>query len=477
MKNLRATLHMISEKVLAFFGSKTFFYIIIGWFAFQLIFMGLSTTKGIAPDEGTHIRTIALYAGDGFDPFIQYQPPEAYQLGGVTRSPSYFYHYVMSFPYRVLPASMPTEDKMIFLRMINLVFALAGVLILSRALALVSKQRITQNLTLFMLTNTLMFVFLSSSINYDNMVFMLVSACFYYLLKLYKKLTLPDIVKLGIVMLMLSVVKFTFLPLGLIMLLSVVIMQRKNVLSYLKQLPSEVRKQNKYFIILAVIFAIFFGFFIERYGVNYARYGTYKPQCDKVMAYENCLSSGLFVRNLAFRDNPVTSNIPDANFSLRWAERMKEGVYGILGHKFADETLVIKLGSIAVAALFVVAIIRKFTLKETVINMLLLIALIYTAVLLWHNYTLFTKSGRFGLALQGRYVFPVLPLYYLAGTYYLHKWLHKEKIAYAITTVAIVVIFFLGSLPAYIVSTNRLWHTNAMQGINSSLKKVLILKF
>src|SRR5687768_3417552 len=99
----KSKIQQAAVAVLRFLGSKEFRYIIYAWFVVQVVFIALSTARGIAPDEGTHLRTIALYAQDGIDPFIQHQPPEAYQLGAVSRSPSYLYHYLMSFPYRLLP--------------------------------------------------------------------------------------------------------------------------------------------------------------------------------------------------------------------------------------------------------------------------------------------------------------------------------------------------------------------------------------
>lgn len=461
----------VANWLLVFIGSKKFRYIIIAWFVLQVGFMAMTTAKGIAPDEGTHMRTVMLYANDGFDPFIQNQPPDAYQLGAVTRSPSYMYHYLMSFPYRMLPNSWAPDSQLVALRLVNVIFSVLGVIVFSRVLGLLTKKGTVQNLTLFMLTNTLMFTFLASSLNYDNLIFLMSSVSLLYFVKLLGRFKLLDLIKLGAAIMFAILVKFTFLPLGALFVGLLLFRYRSELKSVWKQGVADVRKPKKPLIVFSILFVVLFGLFMERYAVNHVRYGSFKPQCDRVVSYEQCLSSGLFVRNLEFRDNPIVDRTPDPGFVGKWALRMKEGVYGILGHKFADETLLIKYGSALVLLVMLIAFIRTVGGKQDrILYYLLFIVTIYVVSLIINNHNLYQKSGRFGLALQGRYIFPVIGIIYFIGNYYVEKMLRKSEFAYVGFAIIAMGIFFASSLPTYILVIDEGWRMSAMNSINVHIK-------
>jgi hypothetical protein len=458
-------------KALNLVASKKFRYFIYCWFVLQIVYMAISTNTGIPPDEGTHMRTIELYSRDGIDPFIQNQPEEAYQLGAVSRSPSYMYHYIMSFPYRLIPDSFGALQQTIIMRLFNLIFSVTGLLVFSKVLLLLKTKDLVHNLTLFMVANTLMLVFLSSSVNYDNLVFLCVNVVFYYFIKVLKTPDLADVLKLVAIMLFASLVKFTFLPLGALLVGVLVFNYRQNLPGTFKKLKKSKKLVNqKTLLILTTACLLLLVLFFERYGLNYIRYGTYKPQCDQVNTYDQCLSSALFRRNLEFRDNLAEDKVPGVSFTLRWLERNKEGIFGILGHKFADETSFVRYSSFAILSIMSVAIIYKLKTGLKEINYLLAIAVAYTIILLLFNYSLFQKSGRFGLALQGRYVFPVIGLFYLAGNYYIDKIFETKRRLYAFWAVILIMIFLLSSLPGYIYTTNSTWWTDYTKDINIFIK-------
>jgi hypothetical protein len=462
----------------ALLGSRGFFVATLLWFCFQAAWMASSTVSGIAPDEGAHTRTIQLYAASTMSPFLANQPEETFSLGAVTRSPSYLYHYVLSFPYRLFPSALSEEGKKLMLRLITIFFSLGGLIALYRAMLVLSAPRAVAGLVVWMLSNTLMFVFLAGSVSYDNLEFLLSTLAFYYWAKLFTasgagELNGEDALKLGISMCAASITKFTFLPLGATLLFLLVVRHRRNLSRVVRSCCRAFVSRDFSTLLLGLVFLILFGLFIERYGINYYRYGSYKPQCDQVLTYQQCLQSALFSRNLEFRDKPVSRSIPDLEFTYRWVKKMKYGVFAILGHRWTRCDPIIREGTTILFVAMLVAVLATLRRSDSRQLALLAIVSVYAATLLLHNYSLFVQSGRFGLALQGRYIFPVLGILYFVGISAFFQVVGKREYLFGVCASFVFVLFLLGGLPRYIKITPPEWHTERMVEMNREVRKVL----
>lgn len=462
----------IVSSIVNFLSSKTFVYIIIGWFVFQAGFVAVTTSHSIPPDETAHLAQIAVYANDGWDPFIT-QQPGTYYLGALERTPNYLYHYVMSFPYRVIPNNWSPDAYVVTLRLVNIAFTAAGLVVFMRTLALLTKRKIVQNLTLFMMGNTLMFVFLSGALNYDNMFFFATSVAFYYLIKLLQKFSLLDLLKLSTAVAFALLVKFTFVPLAIMFAVALVVRYMRELPKVLDISKKEVTKQKKPLIIMSVVFLMFFGFFLERYAVNFVRYGSYRPKCEKVLTYEQCMRSALYRRNDTFRDKKPQNKIPEPEFVAKWMVRTHETVFGVMGHKLLNPSPVIRYGSMAIFGLMLIAVIRFVSKKDTLIIYLLTMSIVYVGVLIFHNHALFERSGIFGMALQGRYVFPILGILFFVGNYYVDRMLSKKQVLYVVYAAFVMVVFFVGSLPTFIAGPDSSWRLSAAQPIIANIQQVL----
>ena len=100
-------------------GSNTFFAIILGIFVAQALWIAWSGAFSMAYDEFFHLGIIQEYA-KGWTPFI-HQPSGPAVLGALERDPSFLYHYLMSFPYRIVVATLHTlTEQVIALRIINI---------------------------------------------------------------------------------------------------------------------------------------------------------------------------------------------------------------------------------------------------------------------------------------------------------------------------------------------------------------------
>lgn len=468
--SLKTRANNVASKILSFLGSKTFVYIIIGWFVFQAGFIAVTTSHAIPPDETAHFSQIRVYANDGWDPFID-QEPETYYLGALERTPNYLYHYVMSFPYRAIPNSWSPDAYVVTLRLVNIIFTVAGLVVFMRTLALLTKRKIVQNMTLFMLGNTLMFVFLSGTLNYDNMFFLATSVAFYYLIKMLQKFSLLDLLKLSAAVAFALLVKFTFVPLAIMFAVALVVRYIRELPKVLETSKKEIARQKKPLIIMSVIFLLFFGFFLERYAVNFVRYGSYRPKCEKVLTYEDCMRSPLYRRNDTFRHVKAQNLVPEAPFVGKWMQRTHETVFGVMGHKLLNPSPIIKYGSYIICALMLIAFIRFVDRRDTLIFYLATMIVLYIGILIFHNHTLFERSGFFGMALQGRYIFPVLGLMFFIGNYYVDRMLQKRPTIYVLYAVFAVAVFVLGALPAYIAGPDSSWRFAFARPIMSDLQQ------
>ncbi len=90
-----------AQAFIAFLGSRTFFVITVLLFVVQASWIALSARYPQAFDEQFHLGLIRLYA-QHWSPFLAHQPAGADVYGAMFRDPSYLYHYLFSFPYRLI---------------------------------------------------------------------------------------------------------------------------------------------------------------------------------------------------------------------------------------------------------------------------------------------------------------------------------------------------------------------------------------
>jgi len=204
-----------------------------------------ATTLGIPPDNVEAIYVKGVY--------IQQNPFLYYWLNG---------RVINVFKHLFKPQ---TETPIWYaLRMLSVLYA-AGTVSFAY---LLSKEFITQKwwrlLPVFLLTNTLMFVFLSGGINYDNLVNLLCTAGLYFLARVFNhKAFLPNSLAWMISIALGTSTKYTGLPLALAMgvaWLIFLIKYRKTIL------PIKVRGWEQW--ALLALFVLLAAGKLAIYGVN-----------------------------------------------------------------------------------------------------------------------------------------------------------------------------------------------------------------
>jgi hypothetical protein len=128
---------------------------------------------------------------------------------------------------------------------------------------------------------------------------------------------------------------------------------------------------------------------------------------------------------------------------------MASRTYGIFGHRsyaisdWVASLYIIYFGIIALLG------VRKFNQKDKQLNRLVVITVFYIFfVLFFHNYLNYLETGRYLLALQGRYIFPVLPVLYITSVAFIEK--VKNKTFRLIMLLFGVLLFLTGFILFFI---------------------------
>lgn len=459
-----------SNTFLGVVSSRVFLYATLAFFILQAVFIALSTKAGIPPDENYHIAFIRLFTENNLSPFLVNQEGYFF-LGEVVRTPFFIYHYILSF------IAFPFKDfeyLYLILRFVNISLAFASILVVVKISKELRLGSLVRNLSIFMICNTLMFVFLSAGVSYDNLFILISLLVILFFLKLLKKPSPTNILFFCVLLLFGSLIKVTFLPIGFITSVILLLTYRrslgKNLFSYPTYRLATHTRVNKILIVVAVGLLLLV---THRYALNVIRYKNYTPSCLQVQTYEQCSQNRLFTRNeRVFGSDRRTAEKGLVEYLPVWSFLIQERTFGISSHKSILPTKSILIVTSILILLYVVAISRYFRRSEDKkIGFLLLITGFYLAILVLENYSIYTASGRVTFVVHGRYTFAVLPIVFLLGNYYLAQ-LFSKKTSLACLVLIILPVFLYSSLPSYINKTNAEWHTNKLQPINQKLKRI-----
>lgn len=433
--------------------------------------MALSTRVGIPPDENWHIGLIRLYTRDGIDPYIQNQEGY-YFLGEVIRNTSFLYHYLLSFILRLADTLGLNEASIFLLRFINVGIGFLTLLVLWKLIDALRLPKLVRNLIIFMMSNTLMFVFLSASINYDNLLILLSMLSMLIFVYMLQSPTIRKGLLLLVVMTLAILTKYTFLPIAVLLILLLVIVHRSKINDIPKSISAAWVGDKKVIgaLLIALLLLGFVG--LERFGGNMLKYGKITPKCNQVLQVSQCEQNAIYQRSVEFsklKPNPV-SHFSTTEFTFNWFMSMQDRTFGVFAHKsflpFEKLRSAFLLFSIITSCL----VVRKLKKEDTELVALLFLAVTYTIVLWSVNRDSYNNHGIFGVALQGRYALPILFIPYTLGALYAWKTTGKHIILQGFFVCGIIIVFILSSLPSYILRTDSSWHTEPLKETNLQLK-------
>jgi hypothetical protein len=485
-----------SRRFITVLGSPAFFWAILAFLVLQAAWIALSGRYPMAFDEDFHLGIIRLYAHH-LGPFWSGQPANADMFGAVARDPSYLYHFLMSFPYRLI--SVFTTDQTIqvlILRAIN-IGLFAGGLALYRRLMLktgVSKALVHCCLLVFVLVPIV--PFLAAQINYDNLFLpatalaLLLAVRFDTVLAKQKRLDSKSILQLLIVCLLASLVKYAFLPVFAAIAVFVIVRawQSRRVApkKLWRSLATSWQALSGWLRLgLVVALILSAGLFVERYGVNLVRYHEPVPDCSKVLTVKQCSAFGAWVRDYDYEAANVHGPRSPVSFTREWLYGMWLRTFFAVGGSGTDfETrgplLVPSLGVIILAGASVLAVpaAARRLLKRynaPVLWLFFMAAASYIGILWLDEYKAFLHTGH-PVAINGRYLLPVLlPVLLIAAAAVNELIKQKQALRLVIASAAILCFAWGGGTLTFILRSDDAWYwpSPAARTANHAVQRVL----
>ena len=475
------------RKVIDFLGSKRFFGATVLIFTLEAFWLAITSRFPMAFDEAYHLGLIQFFS-HRWNPLITSQPPSTYKYGAIVHDPSWLYHYLMSFPYRFMELFTHNIVVLVMgMRLIDVAFMVVNLFILRKLLRLVVASRPLTNIVLFVFAFTPMVTVLSAQISYDNLVIPLTTLCLYETILLVRELNrryfnVYRFLFLLCLCLMTSLVKFTFLPIFLVITIVIawklISYWRANRRKLLGQMIESFSHSSSFFrggvLAMTTLSVLLFGWF---YGINTIRYHNPVPRCNQVISNEACRQNyswnGSYVVRQYHQAHPGTGiHLSIVQFTTtRWAFFMSEQLYGFIvpiqglsGASVPLLSLTIMLFSAAIVCL---AIVFKVILKNySALIMLILISFVYMLFLWGYNYWTFLQNG-YPAAINGRYLVPVLAyLYAISGlsvSLSLKRSSRSGLSSLSLAAIVIIVFVVFGGFSQYVkdVTPNYGWLSSA----------------
>lgn len=482
----------LARRIGAILGSRKFFWGTLAFFALEAVWIALSGLYPMAFDEDFHLGIIRLYAHH-ISPFWSGQPPGADALGAVARDPSYLYHYLMSFPYRVI--DLFTHDQTIqvlWLRAINIALFGAGLVIYRRLLLKTGASRAIVNTCLMLFILIPAVPLLAAQINYDNLFFPLVGLVLLLTLRFGEELKRGRVngrLLIGLLTLCLltSLVKYAFLPIFAAVVIYLTIRLRQlRVPGFRTNLAGSFRPWLSRPTLLIVLALVISGaLFAERYGVNLVRYHTPVPDCGQVLTVKQCSAYGPWIRDYNFEINKVDEDKNPLVFTGDWFYGMWLRLFFAVDGPATDfqtkgPLLVPALsGIIFTLAGFLAALgywQRLFRIyRAPVLGLFALTAAMYVGVLWLDEFRAYIRTGQ-PVAINGRYLFPVLLFVMLAGALAVNELCRRRNdLKLAVAGLAVVSLLWGGGALTYILRSqpNWYWPSPVVRSTNQALQRTI----
>jgi hypothetical protein len=434
-------------KRFSLYSSQIVFCAILLMFLITTFVLGTNLKPVIVPDERVHYIFIWEFAKTWSIP----QDSEVtYYSGTYITDHPYLFYWIggrLDNLFELISPNHEMIDRIIFQRHVNSIYACFTVLfcyLLSRKLI---HNSWWQLLPPFMLINTLMFVTISSGVNYDNLLNALVSGSLYFFVRsLDSENYLVDSLIWMALGGMAVLTKVTALPvIGVLGLFWIYLtIKRKTKLTIN---PSRGLK-NLWIVPLIIIIILSASFYIS----NLLKYQSIVPECQDFLDVSICnknpqlrrderLSAGINLNPRSAVANGYLDPIQYAFYS--WPRLMALRTYGIMGHKsYYPYTT----GYFPILFLWLILIgvrtIRTFNLSHiSILVSCITLTLIHLAL----NYRAELLFGFAHVGVQGRYLFPVIGGFYVLTTLGLSE-ARSRFIKYGTLILTLILFIYCGPL-------------------------------
>lgn len=469
----------LSKKLTDFFGSRSFWCIVLGFFILEALWVVFSAVYPMPFDEDFHLGIIRLYA-EQWSPFLSVHPAGADQFGAVARDPSYFYHYLMSFPYRAITALTGQEAMQIgVLRLINVGLFTSGLLLMRQVMLRAKASPAAAHVALAVFVLIPIVPQLAAHINYDNLVLVLVALLCLAVFSVAEgfrkqRINISALLSFIAVCLYMSIVKYAVLPFIVAALIFLIIMGRRHfrgqyqaVVPAFTQAWSRMRPLMRY--CLVAFIAVGALLFMQRYAVNLVEYKTPVPDCGQVLSVDQCLAYGPWGRDYYFAlDRPANFTPHPVSYMGEWLRGMWFRSFFAINGPASDFATrrplpVPSITAIVLVSASLLAMViwrRKIFRGHAYLLFFMLLAGLYVVILWFDQYGMYRRTGQ-PVAINGRYLLPILPLLAVVGLRALHMAFARLGIARLkglIAGGAIILFLAGGGVTTFILRSDKSWY-------------------
>ncbi len=472
-------------RVTRWLGSQTAWRLLLGLFLLEALWFVFSARYPMAFDENYHFGLIKLHA-DQWLPFFTAQPHNAAVFGAVVRDPSYLYHWLMSFPYRLISLFVHSQPvQVILLRLINVALFGLGIELYRRILRQIgaSAALTTSVLAVFVLIPVV--PFLAAHINYDNLFFVAVALAILLAVRSLesfrvKRIDAATTLLLLAVLCLSSLIKYPFLPIAVITGLFLLwrawrggLLSKAGWQSAVTGFRKLQRWQSVLLVVLVVISA---GLFTERYIDNLATYHDPVPACDAVISQDECAQYGPYGRDRIFAQEKPAAFHPSLGWYIgQWFYGMWYRLFFAINYDYATSPplFVISRLAIGLAVMLGVGVTLRFRplfRAQPVRQLILWLMAGYTLVLFVDGFSSYAKTAQ-PVAINGRYIIPFLPFVFALGGIAWSQLLRGKWAALKPVAASLVIATFLlqgGGTMTYIIRSGDvwLWNNGTVRSVN-----------
>lgn len=463
-----------ASKLFLFLSTDWFLLAIIGFFAIQAIWLSFSFRFPMLFDEKFHFEAITfLNKNPGLFYFSNgSQNPNYDYLGSVAFGGITAFHYILSFILRL--ARLITSNftlTIIGFRIINIAMVAIGILFFSRLFRKLKINSIYINLGLLLYVLLPMTIFVSATINYDNMLFMLTPIFLLLGVKILqlKAFEAKSVILFLIIGVFASLVKPAFLPIFFIGVAMLLINKRANLTKeHGLKVIGQINESNKFVsIFLLFILAILCILFFQRYIFTTFRYSSPLPDCAKILNYERCQSNEVYkLESMVIATKNERPVVSLAQYVSGWYSKMFFG-YGITASVTSDGKLeaynspkILNDAIFIIVSVFILAIIYQYkeNTKNNSFNFVLYCVLALVLTTIYFNASSYFRAHS-ELNLNPRYVLYVLPIIFVFGIRDLSISIGNHPVIKSLIIISALIVFTQGGgLSTHILNSNERWY-------------------
>lgn len=483
----------LGSKLTAILASRWFYRGVIIFFVIEALWIALSAGYPMAFDEEFHFGVIKLYA-ENWLPFLPPDAGSSGEFGAITRDSSFLFHWLMSFPYRLITLFTDSHvATVIILRILNVGMFTAGLVLFYRFMRRVGTSAAFSNTALALVALIPVVPLFAGQINYDNLMMLFVAWTCLLVLELYNGFRRREFdVRLAALLLAVcvfgSLVKYAFLPIAVVVVLFVGVSAwrsfrtsdawRKALQRSYKTLSTGFKVGITALLLIGGILAF------ERYGGNTLKYGSPLSGCDRVMTVEQCMNFGPWGRDYQYAQTKGNVNANPLRYTQTWLKGMHKRLFFMINGKhhhvyqnyppppiIANTATTLAIGGF-IALLWYG---RRVMRENPVLAFVVIMSVAYSAALWAKTYSDYLATG-IPVAINGRYLIPILlPLAAAVGAALHLAFRRIPSVKPFLATAAILLFLQAGGVFSFIIRSDTTWYwDNAwVDAANNAVRRVV----